>query len=94
MKKIIPFIASPVAPGASFTAYGLSNNPSNIRVISGSLASIDGQNNGVIITADQDIVAMANEHSYPGGGKNQGNKNYEGFNHLTIPLCWQPRQNI
>ncbi len=72
--------ANPIAPGASFTANEVSNNPSSITVVSGSLASIDGKNNGVVITADQPVVAIANEVSYSGGGKNQDNKNYEGFN--------------
>ena len=72
--------AAPVAPGASFTANEVSNSPSTIVVVSGSLASIDGKNTGVVITADQPIVAIANEVSTPDQNKNQDNKNYEGFN--------------
>lgn len=72
--------SSPTGPGASFTANQVSDNPSSITVVSGNLNDLKGQNLGVVITANQDIVAIANEVSYAGGGKTQDNKNYEGFN--------------
>lgn len=68
-----------VAPDTSFTAYGVSGSPADLSVISGSAASLNGTVNGVVITADQPIVAIANESSTP-GGSGQDTKNYEGFN--------------
>ncbi|HSH05408.1 MAG TPA: hypothetical protein VLL52_23030 [Anaerolineae bacterium] len=72
--------ASPVPAGASMTVYGISNAPANITLVSGdiTLPQMNGTVNGVVITADQPIVAIANESSFT--GSIQDTKNYEGFN--------------
>lgn len=70
----------PVAPGRSFTAFGISTKPPDIVSITGDPADLKGTINGVIITADQPIFAIANESSYGPNPSLQDSKNYEGFN--------------
>lgn len=69
--------ANPVSPGQSFTAYGVSNNPATVNFVQGNPAQLNNTNNGVVISANQPVVAIANESST---GSGQDTKNYEGFN--------------
>ncbi len=71
---------APILPEQSFTAFGIKNNPSNITVISGTPSSLNATVNGVVITANQPIVAIANESSSAPSASGQDTKNYEGFN--------------
>ncbi len=66
------------APGASFTFNRIYTSPSTVSFISGTAASLNGTNNGVVITSDQSIVAIANESTI--SGTTQDTKNVEGFN--------------
>jgi hypothetical protein len=69
-----------VAPGASKTFFRLAaGGTQNISVVSGNLSSLNSTVNGVVVTANQPIVAIANESNYTGAGV-QDTKNYEGFN--------------
>lgn len=69
-----------VAVGGSKTFYRIgSGGTTNLTVSSGSLANLNTTVNGVVITSDQPIVAIANESNYTGSGV-QDTKNYEGFN--------------
>ncbi len=70
--------SSPVAAGASATFNRVYTNPSTISAVSGSPASLNNTNNGVVISCDQPAVAIANETSI--SGTIQDTKNYEGFN--------------
>lgn len=65
-----------IQPGASKTFYRVANG--GTTNLTGSPASLDSTVNGVTITADQPIVAIANESSL--SGDIQDTKNYEGFN--------------
>jgi hypothetical protein len=67
-----------VAPGESVTAYGVSNNPAGWTVVNSS-GSMVGTVNGVVATANQPIVAIANESSAAPTPSGQDTKNYEGF---------------
>ena len=69
---------TPVAPGSSFTFNRIYSSPSGVTALSGSMASLNGTNNGVVITSNQPIVAIANESTI--SGTVQDTKNYEGFN--------------
>jgi hypothetical protein len=78
--------------GATFTAISLPQSaqsggavqfytPSDDPIFTGS--NPFSSNNvvcGATITADQPIVAIANESPIPGGSFEQDNNNYEGFN--------------
>ena len=67
-----------VAPGQSITAYGVSSPSSEWQVLSSS-GSMGGTVNGVVITADEPVVAIANESSANPNASGQDTKNYEGF---------------
>ncbi len=67
-----------IAPGQSITSYGVSNVSSEWQVLSSS-GSMAGTVNGVVITADQPVVAIANESSAAPNPSGQDTKNYEGF---------------
>jgi hypothetical protein len=67
-----------VAVGASATFNAVYTNPTSITAVSGSPASLNGTNNGVVISCNQLAVAIANESSI--SGTIQDTKNYEGFN--------------
>jgi hypothetical protein len=69
---------SAIAPGASITAYGVSNLSSDWQMVSSS-GSMAGTVNGVVATADEDIVVIANESSAAPNPSGQDTKNYEGF---------------
>ncbi len=69
---------TPIPVGQSFTFYSVYQNPSSITVVSGDVSSLQGTNNGVVITATGPIVAIANESTV--SGTVQDTKNYEGFN--------------
>jgi len=68
-----------VAPGQSVTAYGVSSASPEWQVLSSS-GSMAGTVNGVVITADEPVVAIANESSAAPNPSGQDTKNYEGFN--------------
>jgi hypothetical protein len=69
-----------VAPGASKTFYRVSSGgTNNIQVSSGNINNLPSTVSGVTITANQPIVAIANESNYNGQNP-QDTKNYEGFN--------------
>ena len=68
-----------IAPGQSITAWGVSNSSSEWTVLSSS-GSMAGTVNGVVVTAAQPVVAIANESSSNPGASGQDTKNYEGFN--------------
>jgi hypothetical protein len=68
-----------IAPGQSITAWGVSSASSEWQVLSSS-GSMTGTVNGVVITADQPVVAIANESSAAPNPSGQDTKNYEGFN--------------
>jgi len=67
-----------IAPGSSITAYGVSSPSSEWQVLSSS-GSMVGTVNGVVATADEDIVVIANESSAAPNPSGQDTKNYEGF---------------
>ncbi len=67
-----------VAPGTSITSYAVSN-PSAQWTVLNSSGSMVGTVNGVVLTADQDVVAIANESSAAPNPSGQDTKNYEGF---------------
>jgi hypothetical protein len=70
----------PVPAGGSKTFYRVaSGGTSNIQVNSGNINNLPGTVSGVTITANQPIVAIANEANYTGVNP-QDTKNYEGFN--------------
>jgi uncharacterized cupredoxin-like copper-binding protein len=69
---------SSIAPGASITAYGVSNVTPEWQVVSSS-GSMSGTVNGVVATASEDIVVIANESSASPNPSGQDTKNYEGF---------------
>lgn len=71
--------ANNVAPGQSITAYAVSNVTADWQVLSSS-GNMMGTVNGVVATADQDIVVIANESSAAPNPSGQDTKNYEGFN--------------
>ena len=52
-----------VAPGESVTAFGVSNPGSKWTVLQGTASSMVDTVNGVVVTANQPIVAIANESS-------------------------------
>jgi hypothetical protein len=68
-----------VSPGQSITAYGVSSVSPEWQVLS-STGSMAGTVNGVVITANQPVVAIANESSAAPNPSGQDTKNYEGFN--------------
>lgn len=70
-----------VLPESSKTFYRVANtgaNDSSLTIISGSFNQLNGTVNGVTITSDQPIFAIANESTFSGSA--QDTKNYEGFN--------------
>jgi len=67
-----------VAPNESITAFNVSNLGSQWTQLSGS-GSMAGTVNGVVVTAGQDVVVVANESSAGATPSNQDTKNYEGF---------------
>lgn len=69
---------STVAPGTSITSYAVSN-PSAQWTVLNSNGSMVGTVNGVVLTANQDVVAIANEASAAPNPSGQDTKNYEGF---------------
>ena len=70
---------SAIAPGTSITAYGVSSASPEWQVLS-STGSMSGTVNGVVVKADDDVVAIANESSASPNPSGQDTKNYEGFN--------------
>lgn len=70
--------AQTIASGAAFQFYHPSTRADLFEA--GSLFNSDGVLCSVTITADQSIVALANEAVIPGGTLSQDNNNYEGFN--------------
>lgn len=66
-----------VAPGASVQFYTPSDDPGMFGANSFSSNNVTC---GVVVTADQPIVALANESVIPGGTLEQDTNNYEGFN--------------
>jgi len=69
-----------IAPGASFTFYGVSGSPAGITIVNGNPASLNNTFGGVVIDSNQPIVAVANESSAAPNPSGQDTKNYEGFN--------------
>jgi hypothetical protein len=67
-----------IAQGESITAYAVSNLGTGWTKLSGN-GSMAGTVNGVVATANQDIVAIANESSANPNASGQDTKNYEGF---------------
>lgn len=67
-----------VAVGSSITAFGVSSASPEWQVLSSS-GSMVGTVNGVVATADEDIVVIANESSAAPNPSGQDTKNYEGF---------------
>ncbi len=79
----VTFTAPAIQPGASSTFYSPSTlaSPTGISVVGGGSApSLNNSFGGVTITADQPIVAIANESMTPVNPSGQDTKNYEGFN--------------
>lgn len=77
--------ANPVAPNASFNLYRVSTPLGGINVVSGNPASLLNGFGGVVVEANQPIVAIVNEEPGVTGGaakpaSNQDAKLYEGFN--------------
>lgn len=76
--------ASPVPPNASFNLYRVSTPVSGVNVISGTPSSLLNGFGGVVVEADQPIVAIVNEEPGTTTGarpaSNQDAKLYEGFN--------------
>lgn len=73
---------TPVAPGASLTLYSVSSSPAGFTIV-GNAASLSGTAGGVVIEANQPIVAIVNEEPGAGAGRpasTQDAKVYEGFN--------------
>ena len=69
---------NPIAPGTSITSFAVSNPSADWTVLNSS-GSMAGTVNGVVITASQDVVAIANESSAAPNASGQDTKNYEGF---------------
>jgi len=67
-----------IAVGQSITSYGVSTLSTDWTEL-GSSGSMAGTVNGVVVTADQNVVAIANESSSNPGASGQDTKNYEGF---------------
>ena len=67
-----------IAPGQSITAYGVSSASPEWQVLS-STGSMAGAVSGVVVTANQPVVAIANESSAAPSPSGQDTKNYEGF---------------
>jgi hypothetical protein len=67
-----------VAVGASITSFGVSTPSADWNVLNSS-GSMSGTVNGVVITAAEDVVAIANESSSAPNASGQDTKNYEGF---------------
>jgi hypothetical protein len=68
-----------IAPGESITSFGVSNLQTSLWTQVSSSGSMAGTVNGVVITAAQDVVAIANEASSAPNPSGQDTKNYEGF---------------
>lgn len=68
-----------IAPGESITSFGVSNLNTSLWTQLSSSGSMAGTVNGVVITASQDVVAIANESSSAPNPSGQDTKNYEGF---------------
>ena len=68
-----------IAFGQSITAWGVSSSSPEWQVLAAT-GSMAGSVNGVVITADQPVVAIANESSASPNPSGQDTKNYEGFN--------------
>lgn len=73
---------SPIPSGGSITFFDVTHlgSPSDISVVSGNAASLNGSFGGVSISCDQPIVAIGNESSFGATPSLQDTKNYEGFN--------------
>ncbi len=67
-----------ISPGESITAYAASGTPVGWTVVNTS-GNMVGTVNGVVATADEPIVAIANESSSAPSPSGQDTKNYEGF---------------
>jgi hypothetical protein len=67
-----------IDPGTSITSYAVSSPSAEWTVLS-SNGNMAGTVNGVVITAAQDVVAIANESSAAPNPSGQDTKNYEGF---------------
>jgi hypothetical protein len=67
-----------IAPGESITAYNVSGAPVGWTIVNTN-GNMVGTVNGVVATASQDIVAIANESSAAPNPSGQDTKNYEGF---------------
>jgi hypothetical protein len=68
-----------IGVGQSITAYGVSSASPEWQVLSSS-GNMMGSVNGVIATADDNIVVIVNESSASPNPSGQDTKNYEGFN--------------
>jgi hypothetical protein len=68
-----------IDPGESITSFGVSNLQTSLWTQVSSSGSMAGTVNGVVITAAQDVVAIANESSSAPNPSGQDTKNYEGF---------------
>ncbi len=75
--------STPIGAGASVTFFGVSalTSPSGITVVGGgNAAALNNSFGGVVISANQPIVAIGNESSSAPNPSGQDTKNYEGFN--------------